>query len=510
MAEDFLERIYTQADVLQQLHDTVKYTRKLMLEKAFEEWNSLTAVLIELAEEISEKDEALAAQMINSAENVCQKWGDPAAFSSVIEGELIPLYKQCMKHKSCIDVEDGRYRFKSADSGYLTLYDSEQQLWLHEIHEPMVAAAELAEALYRPGMDEFHIFGCGLGYEAYQIYVHSAKSVKIVIYECDPRIVEMAFSYGVLDRIDRNMLEIVAEKDPNRLKDQFMRRKSSDYAGSFISYWEASEFSKYDGGGLIRERMVNEGEISLEDLWRINACKNVKRADISFRELRDELQSDEWIVVAAGPSLDDNMDFLKEAVGKIRIVTVETVLKKLLLAGVKPDVVTVADPKEAIMRYLEGIEDKTRDIPLVAGILTGWKYLHKYQGRVCLITEGENVLRYTEKKKADEIWNVGGTVSALAIETAVRLGARKVYVVGLDLAYPGGRIYAKGSDNDNAAKGEKNEWVESNDGAKVRTTPTFRFFKEQIEFQIARCPQVKFVNLSKQGARIKGMKIYKK
>ena len=40
MAEDFLEEIYKKADVLQKLHDAVKYSRLLMLEKALEEWKA--------------------------------------------------------------------------------------------------------------------------------------------------------------------------------------------------------------------------------------------------------------------------------------------------------------------------------------------------------------------------------------------------------------------------------------------------------------------------------------
>src|SRR5688500_9262099 len=58
------------------------------------------------------------------------------------------------------------------------------------------------------------------------------------------------------------------------------------------------------------------------------------------------------IVVAAGPSLDANIDALREVGEHAIIIAVDTALRPLLAAGISPHVVVAVDPTEANGRHL--------------------------------------------------------------------------------------------------------------------------------------------------------------
>ena len=84
------------------------------------------------------------------------------------------------------------------------------------------------------------------------------------------------------------------------------------------------------------------------------------------------------------------------------------------------------------------------------------------------------------------------------MEAALRLGAGKIYLIGLDLAYPGGAAHELSQVKRNRIT------VKDVNGKDVETVPTFITFKKIIEKKIADNSNIIFYNLSKQGAFING------
>ena len=105
-----------------------------------------------------------------------------------------------------------------------------------------------------------------------------------------------------------------------------------------------------------------------------------------------------------------------------------------------------------------------------------------------------------------DVWDIQGTVSAMAIEAAIRLGAKKIYLVGLDLAFPGGDVHAKDMPHEKISYKSEAIKVPSMDGGMVETTAVFNDFRIGIEAIIARNPDVEFINMSRDGAVINGAK----
>ena len=126
----------------------------------------------------------------------------------------------------------------------------------------------------------------------------------------------------------------------------------------------------------------------------------------------------------------------------------------------------------------------------------------------CTFAKKINAKKYIisdyNKTKDGFIWNFGGTVASLGIDVAYYLKATKIYLVGSDLAYSGGKNYA-GCVAHQENEGMNNEIeVESTDGGMVKTNNLYNSYRQMIEKQIACHQDVPIYNLAQHGAKING------
>ena len=502
MAEDFIEEIYVRADVIESMREICNSISKMRIQEASNLWNASLPMLLNMVNHGCESgmDQAGLKAAISEAH---EAWGDPLKFAYVIEKRILPELYGIIKDYTGIEAQEGRYVLQSSQAGYLTLFDSEQNLYLHSLYDPMWEAKVFAEAIWKAGIEEIHILGCGLGYLAYQLWKKSYENLKIYIYEPDEKIVSYAKRFGVLERIDKNAINVITGKNLSEVEkafEDFSRGKEKS-----ISLWAGKELEKIDGGRTAQNRMEADVARWFYDLWIENYKRNKKKITVSINDLRRKFTAEEFVVVAAGPSVDDRIDWLREMQGKRCIIAVDVILKRLVKEGIRPDIVVTADPQNHLVHHIEGIENETKDIVLVAERFSNCKFLNVYQGATALVISAGLAEAIDENQPQYEIWDFSGTVSSLGIETAIQFGAKRVWLVGLDLAYPGGKQFASGTMHKNAIIGRENEnLIESVQGTMVETTQTFLYFKRIIERQIEKYTSVEFVNMSLTGAKIKG------
>lgn len=507
MAEEFLEKIYKEAEILELVSEAAQDSHRMLVELASVHWNQAVPGIQRMGEQLIDSDPEEGKLLMEAAGAVADAWGNASGFAACINSVLLPALWKYLRHYTGISVTESRYTLCSADSGFLTVLDEKRKQYLHDPHDPMWEAHVLAEAIYRPEMEEFHLFGVGLGYLAYQLYRISGGAMRIILYEKEEEMIRYAFSYGVLEWIPEEVLSVLSSDDPEELMTEFMHRtknSSGSCIGRFISEWSGIEYRELGLSELDHIRIVGDASRWFYDQWKVNFRKNKKRANIGLKELGAKLKSEEWVVVAAGPSVDYRLDFLRSCDGSRKIVAVDVILGRLIREGIRIDLLTAVDPKEQLYYHLEGLEEKTGDIPLLANRLAGWHYLEAYQGDVCLMTPTNTVPDFGED---GEDWDIGGTVSSLALEAAIRFGAKTIWLVGLDLAYPKDRKFAEGTAHHRVAVNESSEVTQSVTGEEVPTTRTFSFFRSQIEMQIAAHPEIRFINCSKDGAMIAGTEI---
>lgn len=92
----------------------------------------------------------------------------------------------------------------------------------------------------------------------------------------------------------------------------------------------------------------------------------------------------------------------------------------------------------------------------------------------------------------------------LAMEAAIRFGAEKIYLAGVDLAYPQGLSHAEGTMDRAVMKTEGMISVEGVGGRTVHSDRLFISYRQWIEQRIESTPWITYYNLSHIGARIAG------
>ena len=249
-------------------------------------------------------------------------------------------------------------------------------------------------------------------------------------------------------------------------------------------------FMKWNGYWQFKDRLdINFRENS------VNCSKNVC-------ELKDRIKGRVVVIIAGGPSLDDNLDFVRSCRERnIIIMSVTTVLKRLLKEGIVPDYTVLMDPKEETYAQIRGIENEDRPV-MIVGSTSYWKIASVYSGsKYIAFQEGYDPAENKAREIGVEVFPTGHSVTTLALSIALKFGASKIYLVGADMAYKDGASHASGTAQLHTTDNDRLIPVQGVNGETVYTTMSLATFREWIEDEIAKYHDIPVYNLSKTGAR---------
>lgn len=468
-------------------------------------WKKNANIFNTLMDDYHSKDSDSASRLRAAALLVERKLNDPAAAADLFEIEIIPLLYKYMALFSPIDAYEGKWHIFSSKSGFLTISNTEVPINLHSGVDPLHEARILASKLYKEGYLNISIMGMGLGFLPYALWEKSHGAANISIYEPNPIMIDFAINYGILSWIDQDKLSVFSSDNFAELIDAYKENTNKNNSLGYIS-----DYCLYEDIGDYKTFLYDSIENShcllrFDDYYKVNYNHNALKFAGYASDYLKTINTQDCIVVAAGPSLSDYYDWLREQKGKKLIIAVTTVVKKLLAEKIIPDVVVIADPNENTYPHLESIAEQTKDITLIAESVSYWKSISIWKGPIYKVLSCNYHKTIEEMfKSKQEPWIIGGTVSSLALELAIRLKAPNIYLVGLDLAYPGNKFYADGAIGRKDNNIQSNLMVPSVDGSMVPTIEIFNLFRQNIEKQIQANPSSKYINCSKNGALIKG------
>ncbi len=213
------------------------------------------------------------------------------------------------------------------------------------------------------------------------------------------------------------------------------------------------------------------------------------------------------IVVAAGPSLNRNINNLKKAKGKAFIIAVDTALKPLLKQGIMPDMFVLVDPKKPLdLVSLEAV----KTIPLLTSISASSDILQFHTGMKFFYNEGYLFAEKILLKSSLKIGKVecGGSVATAAFSLLYKIGINHIILVGQDLAYTNNKSHADGTFHEIMEEADTSNFitVEGNFEEKVPTRPDFKIYLDWYNMYIKGCKeQVKelyVINATEGGAKI--------
>ncbi len=265
-----------------------------------------------------------------------------------------------------------------------------------------------------------------------------------------------------------------------------------------------------------------------EKLWIHNSMKNIEQIKelSTVQEYADSFNksSKDFIVVAAGPSLERLLPQMTEFKKQALIVCVETALHALLKAGVQPDFIVITDPQYYAYKHIAGLEAPQS---ILVCPLSVYPAVFRFKCRqILLCSEMFPVSSYFEKQLGTfGDLGAGGSVASSAWNLCRILGAQRIYFAGLDLSYPQGQTHIKGSSaeqsfhtganrllpvqkmNSSSRFGANPEYAFDYDGNQVLTDARMKMFAWWFESKIAACKDVKTYTLSRSSMRIPGVEV---
>ena len=152
------------------------------------------------------------------------------------------------------------------------------------------------------------------------------------------------------------------------------------------------------------------------------------------------------VCVAAGPSLVKNVDLLRDAAVRRRVVVIstQTTLRPLLDRGIKPDFVTALDYSPISSRFYEGLPP-LHDVTLVAEAKAHNAILRGFPGPIRATPNELNDRVLGELARRSVPIAPGATVAHLSFYLAQHLGCDPIVMIGQDLGFSTGLYYAPGT-----------------------------------------------------------------
>lgn len=212
------------------------------------------------------------------------------------------------------------------------------------------------------------------------------------------------------------------------------------------------------------------------------------------------------IIVAAGPSLDKNVEELKNAKNKALIIAVDSSLRVLLKHDIIPDLVVSIDGVKMPAHFdYPGVQN----VPLICLMNTNYNVVEKHHGMTFFTHDLNAYLQefFETRDLFMPIVGSGGSVANTAMSIAQTMGLNPVILVGQDLAYTDNKTHSvdsvRGSWGRDASKLE-GIMTEGYDGKPIWSSTEFELYRLWIEEEILTKPELRVINATEGGAKIKG------
>jgi len=371
------------------------------------------------------------------------------------------------------------------------------------------------------------ILGFGNGSYVEALVKRLKKKTPVIIYEPSGAVFAKALDVvdiaSIAEDENINLNLFVEDINMNLLKTYWLKEvtiESASTIGIVTIPGYADMFA--DKLNEIIETMSHLNNIVLIDSnTEVHHGKNIVRNQIAIisclqkvsdlPELMNTLPKDyPAIVVAAGPSLQKNIQELKRAKNKAFIIAVDTAMNLLLKEGIIPDMYVSVDPDKMPELFKH---EQVHQIPVcVNDASTSFVFEKQEKATFLAVSAGYVYDLCAAMEKFTVDLQTEGTVAMTAFSLVADAGMNPIVLVGQDLAYTDGVKHAKGTfDKQIKVEDIKEEellWVEDINGDMVKSSYEWMLFKEGFEHKIKLYLQDRrIIDATEGGAKIEGTEI---
>ncbi len=399
---------------------------------------------------------------------------------------------------------------------------------LDDIENPKKAVEDMLTSTIKQQMGSNDIiitFGLGLGYlldAAYNKY-----SSRIFVYEPD-----LELLHFVLNNIDISEHLASGRVYITDRLDELLKHLASVYISNDkveIVYLKNYAVVKSQELLLLTQKVYETCKTKIIDVntitrfsrrWLVNSLINISKINegigvLNLSDLEKKFVGQTALIVAAGPSLKENIEKIKANREKFVIFAVNKVLRTLHDNGITPDFLVCLDAY-FVEKTLLGLEDYCSKINCISDLRSDYTILRKSFKRH-LVTFSENDFVVKSLKDYNPLiktYELGGSATTMAFVIAAKLGFSKIVFTGLDLAFKNNVLYSSGEEVsrvsiNKVAVGSVDKnivKVKSVNGNLVDTREDYAAFIKHFEVILKDLGLSEVYNLTDFGAYIEGMK----
>lgn len=356
------------------------------------------------------------------------------------------------------------YIVKTSRSGhsYLEVMHNNLPVLMNSKYDPQFEASQWVESLIDRIGDNKHIFvyGVGLGYHLEQLLVTFQDRTFYII---EPEIEHMLAAIEARDLSvilnSRNIGVFAIGNDMMTMASMAALIRSNIYSSFlplYLPFYERNEkdtinqFNELFQGAIREERSNLHTELKHKKSWTVNNILNIPysmngRALVNIKDMFKDIP---MLIVGSGPSLNENIEMLRDLQHHVPIIAAGTSTQALLNAGIKPHLVVSIDGSDSNYKAFADLD--LTDVCYSYAPISSYKiteHLHM-DNLFHFHLKSEGITNHLLNVTSDTLkYYTQGTVSATAMEIALTMGSRKIILVGQDLSFPNNKVYADGVDH---------------------------------------------------------------
>lgn len=404
------------------------------------------------------------------------------------------------------------------------------QVYIHDRKNPRQEAKNFIEQFKNiPEHSDILFYGVGLGYHI-RAYAEKYPDKAFSIYEPSPEVFYQFLCNTDLKQFPLHLVKKIhlesSQDDPDRFCSHLVKRVKKSiliidlpaYRGIFPQKHQAffSQFTIH----LDERRIALSPYVAFQKRWTTNTIKNfthVLNNPNILLEKKNYFVNKAAILVASGPSLEEEIENLKEIKqkGLAYIFSVGTAINALVRRGIYPHAACTYDPSEENQIVCrEVLEKGIKSIPLIFGSTAGYETVEKYPGPKMhmLISQDALAAFYLKPQVSDGLDFVtdASSIAVITLQLLYKLGFNPIILVGQNLAYLDGKNYTDGSTYPSHEACQMHlksaTLVKDVNGNDVPSSESYIRIRLQIENYLRHYQDVNVINTTKNGAHIEGTK----
>lgn len=368
----------------------------------------------------------------------------------------------------------------------------------------------------------FVIFGGGFYYHVeYLLKTYPEK--KFLIVEPSIKIFNEVIQSKDISKIidNENVLVIVSSNSSEiaMLMAQIMINKGiqkfevhclPSYSKLFEEVYNSIEKDIFNVVKTLRSNIGTEYVHSLK--WLRNYFENIQMVNVEsmpLSEFSNSFNGFPAIIVSAGPSLEKQIELLRQSLDKFVIFSAGSAINALEKNSIIPHFMVAVDAEEIQDNIFKNIN--TSETSLLYSNSIRYSALRMFKGKKFWFKgNADRITEYYEEKSGFETDSIemGPSCANIAMDLAVKLNCNPIIFIGQDLAYTNKELYTKDVIHPINMDSDIGDRIIVTDmfGNKTTTKSNFLVMKSYFEDYVKAHKKNDFINCTEGGLCINGMK----